>query len=365
MASKSRLSEQRIRDLLSGQTIGPAATLLRAALSLLSMVYGVIVVVRNLLFDFGLRRIHRARVPLICLGNLTTGGTGKTPVAAFLVRLLQDAGMHPGLISRGYQALDDQANDEKLVLEILCPGVPHRQNRSRILAAELVAGHDRTDVIVMDDGFQHRQLHRDLNILLVDATNPFGFGYLLPRGLLRESLVGIRRADVALITRADLVPAETMDFIRSTIIQHRPELSDRTFPLEFRAIAFRSADGRQIPLETIAGRSVVLVCAIGNPEAFMLACQRLGLRISRQLCFPDHHHYSAEDVNRILQERQNLEMPIVTTLKDLVKLPPSLGALALETEAMLSGNAAHTAFRKLVLEAVLNRSTKGDNHAIS
>ncbi len=325
-------NEQKYRQLISGQTSGAVAALARGGLSLLSLGYRCGTGVRNALFDLGLRSIRRASVPIVSVGNLTTGGTGKTPVVAWFVQQLLAMNMRPGIISRGYRAVDDSGNDEKRVLAKLCPGVAHEQNSSRWLAAQsLLASSEPPDVIVMDDGFQHRQLHRDLNVLLIDATNPFGFGHLLPRGLLREPLASMRRADCVLITRADMVTQQSLDTIRNVIKTTAPALADRTIEMTFQPTDLVDTQGARVSLEDLKGSPVFLASGIGNPAAFEGTCRAAGLTVSDRLWFPDHHHFSDVDVRTMIERAGTAT--VVVTLKDLVKLPQSFPAVALNIAA--------------------------------
>ena len=220
----------------------------RGGLGLVSLGYRIVIALRNVLFDCGLRKPRRVAVPVISVGNLTTGGTGKTPVVALIVELLVQLERRPAIISRGYRSVDGEANDEKRVLERLCPGIPHEQNRSRFQAAESLLQKSARDIIVMDDGFQHRQLHRDFDIVLIDATNPFGYGSLLPRGLLREPLSALRRADLVLITRADMEDqrnAEADDAIQPQA------LSTESFASPFSRPALSTGQGNDLQCETL------------------------------------------------------------------------------------------------------------------
>ena len=314
--------ESGFRNLVSGQTKGVLASCLRTALVVATVGYWLAIRIRNGLYDRGWKTVHRSAVPVISLGNVTTGGTGKTPLVAMVCQLLQQSGLRPGIVSRGYRSVDGGPNDEKLVLNLLCPGVPHEQNPDRAAAADSLTLTDDVDAIVMDDGLQHRRLHRDLDIVLIDATNPFGYGYLLPRGLLREPLSSLRRADVAIITRADLVSEQVLGEIERSIIVTAPELADRILHVVFQPTALRNPDGRSMTLSDATTRPVHLMAGIGNPDAFQTTAVKAGMRVVGTSWFPDHHHYSNEDLNLVRQKAAaSNEALIVATLKDLVKLP--------------------------------------------
>lgn len=275
---------------------------------------------RNRAYDFGELKTHRVSVPVVSLGNLTTGGTGKTPIAAELANQLLQAGLKPAIVSRGYRADASGKNDEARVLEILVPQAIQILNRDRVAGAEqaIDAG---ANVILLDDGYQHRRLHRDFNLLLIDALNPFGYGRLLPRGLLRESLVGARRADLVLLTRADLVTSEQLSEINAQLKQIGCVVP--VVQLAFEATQLVSHSGTCSPLSQLSERKVQSFCGIGNPEGFRKTLVRYSGEWADEclLEFPDHHHYSQSDLSEIARgAKENGAEFLVTTLKDLVKI---------------------------------------------
>src|SRR5205814_1694442 len=172
---------------------------------------------RNSSYSRGILRSARAARPVISVGNITTGGTGKTPVVRWLASRLRDQGKHVAILLRGYKSAGAAGSDERELLDRLLnastsdnPVIVHA-NPDRVAgAAETLQKHPDVDVFVLDDGFQHRRLQRDFDLVLIDATNPFGFGHVLPRGLLREPLGGLGRASALLITRCDQVAHEAL-----------------------------------------------------------------------------------------------------------------------------------------------------------
>ncbi|MEO1997370.1 MAG: tetraacyldisaccharide 4'-kinase, partial [Planctomycetaceae bacterium] len=180
------MNSRKFRDLISGHNRGLAARSVRWGLECLASIYGSGVRLRNRTYDRGLRKVQALPVPAISVGNLTAGGTGKTPFVAYLANSFCTHQHQPAILSRGYGSQDGEANDEKRVLDLLCPNVPHDQHPDRVAAAARVCEQHNIDVLILDDGFQHRRAARDLDIVLIDALNPWGFGHLLPRGLLRE-----------------------------------------------------------------------------------------------------------------------------------------------------------------------------------
>ena len=199
------LSATAFREIVSGRKSGPAAALLRRALRLAEFPYTWIVNARNRRFEDGRLAVERVDVPVVSVGNLTLGGTGKTPMVQWLARWFQDRGLKVSLISRGYKSAGDAPNDEARELEKLLPGVAHWQNPDRVAAARVAVREFGSEVIVLDDAFQHRRIARDLDVVLIDALEPFGYGHVFPRGTLREPLAGLARANLVVLTCADMV----------------------------------------------------------------------------------------------------------------------------------------------------------------
>ena len=179
------LNPSEFRDLVSGRRRGIGASVLRAALRVAEVPYGLAMLWRNRRYDRDLARTHRVEVPVVSVGNLTLGGTGKTPMVEWIARHLRAQNVRVTLISRGYGAEAGAANDEALELEQKLPDVPHLQNPDRVAAARTAVDKLDCQLILLDDGFQHRRLGRDLDIVLLDALEPFGFGHVFPGGMLR------------------------------------------------------------------------------------------------------------------------------------------------------------------------------------
>ncbi|MBN2129221.1 MAG: tetraacyldisaccharide 4'-kinase, partial [Sedimentisphaerales bacterium] len=211
------MDQQTYRKLISGQISPWLGIPGRILLTPPSWPYSLVTLFRNWLYAQGWLRVHRVGVPVVCVGNLTTGGTGKTPLVVWLARLMGQKGVRAAILTRGYKAngrktpYDVTTNtDEPAELAAACPGVPVIVNPDRVAgAAEAIRSHG-AQVLLMDDGFQHRRLGRDLDIVAVDATCPFGYGRLLPAGLLREPLSGLTRAHAVVLTRSDQVSEETL-----------------------------------------------------------------------------------------------------------------------------------------------------------
>ncbi len=212
------------RPILSGQRTDLVAALIRVVLCGVAIPYRIAVTRRNRQFDRGLREVISCGVPVISVGNLTTGGTGKTPIICYLAKWYQSQGIRVAIVSRGYGRTDGKPNDEALELAARLPQVPHLQNPDRVAAAREAVQRVNAQLILMDDGFQHRRLHRELNLVVVDATCPFGYQHLLPRGLLREPITSLQSADLAIITRCDGRTPDELADIKTTIRQHHTTL---------------------------------------------------------------------------------------------------------------------------------------------
>ena len=304
-------------------------------------------IARNRAFEAGIKAIVRVDIPVVAIGNLTTGGTGKTPIVAAVVKLLQQQGHRPGIVSRGYGADSSGVNDEKRVLDVLCPGVPHLQKPDRVAAAKkLIEEYDAT-VVVLDDAFQHRRIHRDMNIVLIDATDPFGHDFLLPRGLLRESINGLKRADVVLITRADQVEEAEIARIKSVINKQNPRLAGHIATVSFQPTGLVSAAGELVPATAVEKKDVTVLTAIGNPSAFVRTCEQIRANVVSERIFPDHHQYSKIELDEVVMAANNSgNTPILTTLKDLVKIPPEYSTvMAVLIEAKIESASSHEFLR--------------------
>lgn len=338
------MSDSRTIRILSGEDRSLTARLVRGALCLASPAYALATDLRNLAYDWGRLRVEAVSVPVISIGNLTTGGTGKTPTVAWLVQQLASQGRRPGILSRGYRSLDGRENDEKRLLDRQCPGHPHLQYRDRIAGARRLIEEFGVDVIVLDDGFQHRRLHRDLDIVLIDALNPWGFGSVLPRGLMRERARHLRRAGALIISRCELADELRLCDIERELTRWTPA---PIFRSAFEVSGLVDSEGTRHSVEEIGGRSVCAFCGIGNPGAFRRTLTRMGTPVAdeRFLAFPDHHHYEERDLQRIgeLGLANHAEL-ILTTGKDLVKLPRKTLAgrlvLAVDIELRFLGEGA-------------------------
>ena len=326
-----------IYQLMTDQRKGFTASVCKILLLILSFISAVVVRSTRALYEWGILPSYRSLKPVISVGNITVGGTGKTPLVILVTNILRSAGLRPAVLSRGYgstrpersrrtrspQALRMAASEvygdePKMMAEIL-PGVPILvgANRAASIRAAIRAG--GADIFVCDDAFQHWPLKRDLDIVAVDALNPFGNGCVLPRGILREPLCGLKRAHIAVITRADRDPGGTADLRRRLRQMNHDMLIVESVhqPLGLSGVY----DHAFLGLDILRGKKVAAFCAIADPEAFGDSLARAGAQVVRRFDFMDHHVYSVADMSTIRDFcRANDIDTVVTTHKDAVKI---------------------------------------------
>jgi tetraacyldisaccharide 4'-kinase len=306
-------------EIVSGRRRGPAATALRAALRVAEVPYTMAMRLRNRRYDAGRAEMHQVSVPVVSIGNLTLGGTGKTPMVAWIARWLRNHDVRVTLVSRGYGAQEGSRNDEALELEQILPDVPHLQNRDRVAAARLAIEEFACQMILLDDGFQHRRLARDLDIVLLDATQPFGYGHVFPRGTLREPFDSLARAGVVALSRADMIDQAARQEIRRRVERYTPQAA--WVEVRHRPRVLRSARGDEMAIESLGGKRVAAFCGIGNPRGFRHTLESCGYQIADFRSFADHHAYSRGDVEELAQWTNSLGVEAaVCTHKDLVKI---------------------------------------------
>jgi len=316
------MDQQAARDILSGRRRGLGAALLRGLAWVLSKPYGWAVRLRRVMYRVGLGGSHRAPVPVISVGNLTTGGTGKTPMVAWIAERLRQAGFRPAILMRGYKSRDGISYEAEMLRRTTGAAVVVNPDR---LAAARAAAQAGAEVLILDDGFQHLRLKRDLDIVLIDATNPFGYGHCLPRGLLREPPSALREADVVVITRADLVGSEALAELRERLVRLAPGADILQAGHVPTAVILPA--GRHLPPSVLAGKPVAAFCGIGNPESFFATLSAAGAEVVKKMTFDDHAAYDAAALERIAREVAGCRAEaLVTTAKDRVKIedPTSL-----------------------------------------
>ncbi|MCC7137972.1 MAG: tetraacyldisaccharide 4'-kinase [Planctomycetes bacterium] len=319
--------------------------LVRAALTVLSGPFALAAGVRGALYHRRWLPVRRVGVPVVSVGNLTAGGTGKTPFVAWLVTAAVARGRRPAVLSRGYgprPAGSPLSDEGTLLRELLPAGVVQVEDPDRVRGARrLLASPTPPDLVVLDDGFQHRRLHRDLDVVLLDATDPFGGGHLLPRGLLREPPRALVRAHVVVLTRAERVPPARVAALRAEVAALAPRATVAVARTVARALV--GADGAEQPTSRLAGEAVAAWSGIGNPAAFEALLGDLGARVVLSVRGRDHHRVAAADLARVLARATAAGAGrVVVTHKDLVKLrplgpPPHVVALDVVTEVVEGG----------------------------
>jgi len=322
---------------------GPLGALARGGLSLLSAPFAAAACTRAWMYDRGWLRVERIPRPVVAVGNVTAGGTGKTPFVAWLVATTRAVGRRPAILARGYgpkPAGSPLSDEGALLAELVGADVPQVEDPSRVRgAARLLAAHPEVDLVVLDDAFQHRRLARDVDVVLVDATSPFGGGHYLPRGLLRESPRALGRADVVVLTRTDAVDVAGLASLRARVAALAPRATlalARTRPTGLVA-----ADGTHRALDTLRGTPVAAWSGIGNPAAFEATLRAAGACVVSSHRAPDHHRPSAADLHAVVSAAERAGAAfVVVTRKDLVKLRevarglPALLALDVETDVV-------------------------------
>jgi tetraacyldisaccharide 4'-kinase len=341
------------RRVISTDQEGIVPFVARELLCLPAMLYWLAIRARNGLYDLRIRRSHPAPAPVISIGNITAGGTGKTPMAAWLARLLQIHNMRPAILSRGYgRRGHDGPDDENEMLARLAAGTPVIVDPDRLRAARSAVQVHGADVVILDDGFQHQRIARDLDIVLVDALCPFGAGWVLPRGLLREPLSALARADFLIVTRADLVGVEELRRIKQRLARLVPAAPIACCVTIVRGLRPLGPDSREsVPPATVTKGRWAAFCGIGNPDAFLQTLRRVNCSPAPFTVFADHERYKAAQVEALLAGACGAGCDgILTTEKDAVKVqrllehPPALPVFAVQTEMdLVEGSGALTA----------------------
>lgn len=311
--------------------------IIRAVLSILAIIYAVGLKFYLFLYRIGVRRATHLTCPVVCVGNLTTGGTGKTPTTQMLCRLLMQKGKRVAVIIRGYGGeyehrcglVSDgeqmllsarQAGDEAYLLARTLPGVPVAVGRDRIRTGRLVARECKPDIIVMDDGMQHWRLHRDLDIALLNACEPFDNGWTFPRGMLREPKSHLRRARIVLLTNTRRAGDDQVERVRREAARLAP--GRPIFVGDLSPVALLDIQGRETAeLEWLNGRRVTAVSALGNPDSFESMLGEQGAILADKFRFPDHHEVTRDEFDEIARKSERVRAEaVITTEKDAVKM---------------------------------------------
>jgi len=321
MTEGSRTS--RGRSILSGRVSAPLVPVLDPLLVLLSWPYASLLRLRNHLYDMKILQVRSPAVPVVSVGNITAGGTGKTPLVVALALEARRRGWKPAVISRGYRGAWHDGkwlNDEGLLLEQRVPELVVIQQPDRVAASQRAVEIRGADLILLDDAFQHRRMGRDVDLVTLDAGVPFDNGRVLPAGLLREPLTGIGRADAIVLTRcADAEVGGIEDRLRelSALAPGCPVFRTDHAPQNMTSLAGQE----ERPLSSLVDRRVFCCSAIARPESLEMTLRTLGAVPVGHRTFCDHFHYQPEDVLQVVDDaRQAGADLIVTTAKDAVKL---------------------------------------------
>ncbi|MBA3656027.1 MAG: tetraacyldisaccharide 4'-kinase [Gemmatimonadaceae bacterium] len=295
-------------DIIYGRSA--LARTMRTILHPLSALFGSVVGLRNYLFDTGRLFSADGNIPVISVGNISVGGTGKTPVTAWLASRLLEAGLRPGIILRGY------GGDEQLVHAHLNPGVPVVADADR-LRGVMHASREGAEVAILDDAFQHRRINRGWDIVLLSADRWSERMALLPSGDLREPLSSLERASLVVITRkaASRDKAIAIESVIRKRFRHQPIAIALLAPDKL-----RDREGNMLPMTALEGQEVLAISAVGDNSAFQSQLEELRATV-RFRAFPDHHAYSVEDVAGLARESSTVQF-VICTLKDAVKLWP-------------------------------------------
>ncbi|MGD8702936.1 MAG: tetraacyldisaccharide 4'-kinase [Desulfosarcina sp.] len=337
-----------------GNSAPSALFSLETVLLLLSWVYGAVVRVRTRLYQSGVLPSKTLPCHVISVGNIVAGGTGKTPMTIFVAQRIRDLGYRVVVISRGYRGRmqasggivsdgrtilrgPEDAGDEPYLIARTLKNIPVVVGRRRYLAGLLAVDRFKPDVIVLDDAFQHMHLKRDLDLVLLDSRSPFGNGYLLPRGVLREPPSALRRAQVLILTRSK--PSKAPPFSHA-LLERLPVYHTRHHPV-IRKMA-TSTERIQTDTSDIAflrDKKVVAFSGLAENRRFFDTLQGAGCRLMRTVAFADHQRYTAGDLDRIVSASNKTGADVVaTTFKDYVKiqhfknLPSALAVVDVDIE---------------------------------
>jgi len=284
--------------------------------------------------------VKRLPCPVVCVGNIVAGGTGKTSFVALLAKQLLRQGVRPAVLLRGYGsrrkaplivsdgamifARPPLAGDEAFLLSTKLKGVPILTGADRHRAGSEAVAHFRPDLLLLDDGFQHRKLHRDLDIVMLNGSNPFGYGHLLPRGLLREPPEALGSAGLLVVTLDKL---SGLGPLRVSLRRYAPEVP--ILLVVRRPCSLLSlADGKEQDLSTVRGKRVLVFSGIGNPPSFDALLGKLAVNVLEHRIFPDHYHYRPQDFASLLQAAKEAGAEaLLTTEKDAARITHPIGGI--------------------------------------
>ena len=325
------MNQDNFKKLISGQKTGLGAGLLRLLLGVASAGYSIAVRERNFLYSNGWLKAYHVDATVICIGNITVGGTGKTPLVVWLCKHLisdfnfQISDFGCAILTRGYkvnQNLKIKAQiytDEVAIHAESCAGIKVIVNPDRVAGAIEAISKFKAEVLIMDDGFQHRGLARDLDIVAIDGTQPFGYGRMLPAGLLREPVTSLKRADAVVITRCDQITEIELSQIEKKLEAINPNM---IIARSIHSPAYvKTTDNKETSLDHLKGKKIFAFCGIGNPGAFLNTLKSLSCDLAGEKIYNDHHHYTNDCLADIYEQAECLKADLIlTTQKDWTKI---------------------------------------------
>ena len=320
-------------NLISGHKKGYIAAFLKTLLAVIACIYSIIIKLRNLLYNSKIFKTHHHEAIVISIGNITTGGTGKTPLVIWLYNFLLERNLNCSILTRGYKAAKKSNpsrtesrktnifnyTDEPAILSESCPRSKVIVNPDRVAGATEAIEKYAANVLIMDDGFQHRRLARDLDIVTIDATQPFGYDKILPAGLLREPVDSIKRADAVVLTRCDQTTASELNRIENILQTVNPDMI--IAQSAHKVVGAKTTDGKSINYENLKGRKIFAFCGIGNPNAFLNTITTLGAELAGTKIYNDHYKYTETCLAEIYRQAGHVEADLIlTTQKDWIKI---------------------------------------------
>lgn len=362
------LWERIFKRILAQEERSVGSSILRMVATVIAWSYDKLTALRNILFDSGVLKVHQLSCPVISVGNLAMGGTGKTPMVIWLARFLSEEGWRVGIVSRGYKGEEtgkvlvvsdginvlvgsDISGDEPQLLARCLPGVPVLCSTKRALAGKAAVEQFRCEVVILDDGFQHRFVARDLDIVMLDSRYPFGNGFLFPRGILREQTKALTRAQVLVLSRFD--GSKKAEHSQRSLVGQCPDKTVVTAAHRATRL-FGASTQRELPLSSVKNKRLGAFAGIGRPDDFFRTVRDLGADLVHSTALPDHYPLTVDLLASLVEEASAKQPELwLTTEKDWVRLPSdlpdSMELLILAVEIDLDGDGS-------LLKAVVQES---------
>ena len=302
-----------IYNIITRKPKEPLGFLIKILLILFSFLYYIAINLRKFLYKKGVFSSKKLNSPVVSIGNITWGGTGKTPLSDRICKYLKDNNKKPALLIRGY------GSDEERLHVLNLKDIPVATGKNRYLNALSLEREDRADIFILDDGFQHLNLARKVDIITINANNPFGNGLLIPAGILREPLSSLSRADIALITKSDTVEKDTIDCIKNRILKANKNIS--IYEAIHNPVSLIDTFGNRVELEYVKDKKIAALSGLGDNNSFLSTLKKMGASIGLEVLYMDHHSYSENDLSNIIATAKEKNIStIITTQKDWVKI---------------------------------------------